>query len=72
VQKAYGVLNVSGGFRKPGGGYQAVIFVNNVFDKGYGVNGANQFGNFGSQTVTELQPARDFHRYAGVRLSASY
>ena len=72
VQKAYGVLNVSGGFRKPGGGYQAVIFVNNVFDKSYGVNGANQFGNFGSQTVTELQPARDFHRYAGVRLSVSY
>ena len=72
VQKAYGVLNVQGGFRKPGGGYQAVIFVNNVFDKGYGVNGANQFGNFGSQTVTELQPARDFHRYAGVRLSVSY
>jgi iron complex outermembrane receptor protein len=49
-----------------------VIFVNNVFDKSYGVNGANQFGNFGSQTVTELQPARDFHRYAGVRLSVSY
>jgi iron complex outermembrane receptor protein len=72
VQKAYGVLNVSGGFRKPGGGYQAVIFVNNVFDKGYGVNGGNQFGAFGSQTVTELQPARDFHRYAGVRLAVSY
>jgi iron complex outermembrane receptor protein len=72
VQKAYGVVNVSGGFRKPGTGYQVVAFVNNVFDKGYGVNGANQFGNFGSQTVTELQPARDFHRYAGVRLSLSY
>jgi iron complex outermembrane receptor protein len=72
VQKAYGVVNVSGGFRKPGGGYQVVAFVNNVFDKGYGVNGANQYGNFGSQTVTELQPARDFHRYAGVRLSVSY
>jgi iron complex outermembrane receptor protein len=72
VQKAYGVVNVSGGFRKPGGGYQVVAFVNNVFDKSYGVNGANQYGNFGSQTVTELQPARDFHRYAGVRLSLSY
>ena len=72
VQKAYGVFNVSGGFRKPGGGYQVVAFVNNVFDKSYGVNGANQYGNFGSQTVTELQPARDFHRYAGVRLSVSY
>ncbi|MFZ0269854.1 TonB-dependent receptor [Caulobacter sp.] len=72
VQKAYGVVNVSGGFRKPDGGYQVVAFVNNLFDKSYGVNGANQYGNFGSQTVTELQPARDFHRYAGVRLSLSY
>ena len=72
VQKAYGVFNVSGGFRKPGGGYQAVIFVNNVFDKGYAVNGANQYGTFGNQLVAEEQPARDFHRYAGVRLSVSY
>lgn len=72
IQKAYGVFNVSGGFRKPGGGYQAVVFVNNVFDKGYSVNGANQFGTFGNQLVAETQPARDFHRYAGVRLSLSY
>jgi iron complex outermembrane receptor protein len=72
VQKAYGVVNVSGGFRKPGGGYQAVIFVNNVFDKGYAVNGGNAYGTFGNQLVAESQPARDFHRYAGVRLSVSY
>jgi iron complex outermembrane receptor protein len=72
VQKAYGVVNVSTGFRKPGGGYQAVIFVNNVFDQGYAVNGANQYGTFGNQLVAETQPARDFHRYAGVRLSVSY
>ena len=72
VQKAYGVFNVSGGFRKPGGGYQAVVFVNNVFDKGYSVNGGNQFGTFGNQLVAETQPARDFHRYAGVKLSLSY
>ncbi len=72
VQKAYGTVNVSGGLRQPGGAWQLVAFVNNVFDKGYGVNGSNQYGNFGSQTVLELQPARDFHRYAGLRLSLSY
>jgi iron complex outermembrane receptor protein len=32
----------------------------------------DQYGNFGSQTATELQPAHDFHRYAGVRRSVSY
>ncbi|MDB5457336.1 MAG: TonB-dependent receptor [Caulobacter sp.] len=72
VQKAYGVLNLSGGVRSRGGGYQAVVFVNNVFDKGFAVNGASQFGNFGSQIASEQQVGRDFKRYAGVRLSLSY
>ncbi|MBO9709935.1 MAG: TonB-dependent receptor [Caulobacter sp.] len=72
VQKAYGILNLSAGFRNPAAGYKAVVFVNNVFDKGYAVNGSSQFGNFGSQIATEFQPARDFNRYAGVRLSYEY
>jgi iron complex outermembrane receptor protein len=71
-QDGYGILNVSAGLRSPGGGYQAVVFVNNVFDEEHAVNGASQFGNFGSQIATEFQAARDFNRYAGVRLSISY
>lgn len=41
------------------------VFVNKVFDKSYAING-------GSAIAPEYQPARDFERYAGVRVSFAY
>ncbi len=72
VQKSYGVLNLSAGIRAPDEHYQLVAFVNNVFDKGYAIGMGSQYGNYGNQIATEFQPARDFNRYAGLRLSISY
>jgi iron complex outermembrane receptor protein len=72
VQGSYGVLSLTAGIRHPDAKYRAEVFVNNVFDKGYAVNGGNQFGNFGSMLATEFQPAQDFSRYAGIRLTLAY
>lgn len=69
---AYGVLNLSVGIHQADDRYRVMLFVNNVLDEGYAVNGGNQFGNFGSNLATEILPARDFERYAGVRLSLSF
>ena len=53
--------------RSRSGAYTVSAFVNNALDEGYFVNGGNQFGNFGNQLATDLWPARDFERYAGIR-----
>lgn len=72
VQESYGVLNLSAGIHHLDDRYRITLFVNNLFDKGYGVSGGNQFGNFGNALATDLLPARDFSRYGGVRISLSY
>jgi len=69
VIDAYGQLNLTAGVRLDKG-LTIRAFVNNVFDKGYPVAIANQFGNFGNQPAIDFLPGRDFRRYAGVRLSA--
>ena len=71
-QGSYGIFNLSAGIRHLDDRYRVTLFVNNLFDKGYGVSGGNQFGNFGNAIATELLPARDFSRYGGVRVSLSY
>jgi len=72
IQGAYGLLNLSAGIRQPDQHYQVTLFVDNVLDKGYSVNGGNQFGNFGSSLATEQQPARDFERYGGIRFTMEF
>jgi iron complex outermembrane receptor protein len=72
IQGAYGILNLSAGLKQPDRHYSITLFVDNVFDKGYAVNGGNQFGNFGSRLATEYQPARDFERYGGVRFAMEF
>jgi iron complex outermembrane recepter protein len=72
IQDSYGVLSLAAGIRHPDAKYRAEVFVNNVLDKGYAVNGGNQFGNFGSTLATEFQPARDSRRYGGIRLTLAY
>jgi iron complex outermembrane receptor protein len=72
IQGAYGLLNVSAGIRQPDANYSLTLFLDNVFDKGYAVNGGNQFGNFGSSLATDFQPARNFERYGGIRFTKEF
>jgi iron complex outermembrane receptor protein len=66
------VLNLVFSLRSQSGAYTISAFVNNALDKGYFVNGGNQFGNFGNQLATDLWPARDFERYAGLRATFQF
>jgi iron complex outermembrane recepter protein len=72
IQGSYGLLNLAAGARQLDQGYEVTLFVNNVLDKGYAVSGGNQFGNFGSQLATDYMPARDFERYAGIRVQFEF
>ena len=69
---SYSVLNLVFSLRSHSGAYTVSAFVNNALDEGYFVNGGNQFGNFGNQLATDLWPARDFERYAGIRASFEF
>jgi iron complex outermembrane receptor protein len=69
---SYGVLNLVFSMRSRNDSYTISAFVNNALDEGYFVNGGNQFGNFGNQQATDLWPARDFERYAGVRATFEF
>ena len=69
---SYNVLNLVFSLRSQSGAYTVSAFVNNALDKGYFVNGGNQFGNFGNQLATDLWPARDFERYAGLRATFQF
>jgi len=69
---SYNVLNLVFSLRSHSGAYTVSAFVNNALDEGYFVNGGNQFGNFGNQLATDLWPARDFERYAGLRATFEF
>jgi iron complex outermembrane receptor protein len=72
IQGGYGLLNLSAGIHHPDQSYSVTLFLNNVFDKGYAVNGDNQFSNFGSSLAVLFQPPRDFERYGGIRFTKEF
>ncbi|HVZ30452.1 MAG TPA: TonB-dependent receptor [Asticcacaulis sp.] len=76
VQKAYGIVNLSGGVRNDR--WKLTMFVNNLFDRRYALTrgrdtqwNINQATSPPTDAVT-WKPARDSARYVGLRLSASY
>ncbi|HEY2751206.1 TonB-dependent receptor [Phenylobacterium sp.] len=69
VQKAYGILNLTGGVRDPLHHYEVMAFVNNVFDEHYYANIFDQAGTYNNQLATQVILPRDFKRFAGVRAS---
>ena len=72
LQASVGILNLRAGLQSQDGRYAATAFVNNVADKVYYVDVEDFWtGPWGGPAVIG-QPARDAHRYAGVRLSASF
>jgi iron complex outermembrane receptor protein len=69
VQKAYGILNLTGGVRDPLHHYEVMAFVNNVFDEHYYATIFDQAGTYNNQLATQVILPRDFKRFAGVRAS---
>ena len=86
VQDAFGILNLSLTAHSHSGRYSVSLLVNNVTDQFYVTNLEDFFsgiwggydptgsgpanGIFGNAVIS--QPARDSHRYVGVRLNASF
>jgi iron complex outermembrane receptor protein len=73
-QPAFGIFNLSLTGSWSDGRFTASLFVNNVFDKFYLVNSEDFFGSlWGASTNAVIgQPARDSHRYTGVRLNWNF
>jgi len=75
VQPAYGVFDAAVGLTS-GEHYKLTVFVNNAFDKHYGVGIGNTTSGFSAPGVvasgTSWQPARDSFRYVGIRLDAGF
>ena len=72
IQKGYGILNLSGGFRNTKDHYEVSLFVNNVFDAHYYSNIFDQAGTYSNQLATQVLLPRDFRRYGGIRASYSF
>jgi iron complex outermembrane receptor protein len=72
-QEAYGILNLSAGIRHPEDRYEIVAFVNNALDEHYVIGrGADRGIGWGNTLSVTARQARDFRRYAGVRLSVTF
>ncbi|QJU56576.1 TonB-dependent receptor [Sphingomonas sp. AP4-R1] len=71
-QPGYGIANLSIGVRAPDRKWEAVAFVNNLFDKHYFSNMNNDTGNHANQLATLGYLARDYNRYGGVRVSYKF
>ncbi|MFT4077605.1 MAG: TonB-dependent receptor [Asticcacaulis sp.] len=73
VQDAFGILNLSLTAHSKVNDYAITLFVNNVTDQYYVTNLEDFFaGIWGTNNAVIAQPARDYHRYVGVRLSKSF
>lgn len=71
-QPAFSLFNLSAGVRDHNRRWEAVVFVNNLFDKQYYPSLVNSAGNFGNQIATQVVLPRDFRRYAGIRFGVNY
>lgn len=73
---AFGVFDAKIGLSAEDDRYKLAFFVNNLFDKHYGVGIGNTTSGFSAPGVTGFgtnwQPARDAFRYMGLRLDASF
>ena len=72
IEPAFGILNLSGTLTSKDKKYAAAVFVNNVTDQHYFVDMEDFWaGPWGSNAVIG-QPARDAHRFVGVRFEVKY
>lgn len=71
-QPGYHIVNVGLGVRDEDRRWEAVAFVNNLFDQQYYGSLVNTAGNFGNTIATQAVLPRDFKRYAGVRVGLNF
>lgn len=71
-QPAFSIFNLGLGVRSHDHKWEAMAFVNNVFDKQYFQSLVNSGGNFGNRVATQAVLPRDFRRYAGIRFGVNY
>jgi iron complex outermembrane recepter protein len=72
VQKGYGILNLSAGLQDARARFNVTVFVDNVLNKHYHPDIADQASTFGSTEAIQALVPRDFSTYAGIRLSAQF
>ena len=72
VQKSYGILNLSAGLQDAHNHFKVTLFVDNVLDKHYHSDIADQASTFGSTSAVDALVPRDFSTYAGIRVSAQF
>ncbi|HYJ42048.1 MAG TPA: TonB-dependent receptor [Steroidobacteraceae bacterium] len=72
VQEAYGIANLSGGFKAEH--WKVTAFVNNLFDESYALTrGRDAHINIpAGGNAVNWKPARDFARYYGLRASVFF
>ncbi len=71
-QKAYSIVNANLGIRDKDRKWEAVLFVNNLFDVQYYPSLVNTAGNFGNKIATQAILPRDFRRYGGLRIGLNF
>ena len=71
-QPSFGIMNLGLGVRGESGKWQAVAFINNLFDEQYYPSIVNSAGNWGNKIATQVLLPRDFERYVGVRFSYDF
>jgi iron complex outermembrane receptor protein len=73
VMPSIGILNLSAGLHSAGGKSSIMVFANNVTDKVYYTDLEDFWsGPWGGTNAIVGQPARDAHRYFGVRFTTGF
>jgi iron complex outermembrane recepter protein len=72
VQKGYGILNLSEGLQDAKERFKVTVFVDNVLNKHYHPDIADQASTFSSTMAVDALVPRDFSTYAGIRVSAQF
>ncbi|MEI5687503.1 TonB-dependent receptor [Sphingomonas kyungheensis] len=72
AQAAYQIVNCSLGMRDDHHRWEAVAFLDNVFDQRHYSSMVNVAGNFGLNVATAALLPRDFRRYGGIRVGLNF
>ncbi len=72
VEKAYGIVNLSGGVRSVPKNYELIFFVNNLFNQHYYSGLANSQSGYGNNQALQALIPRDYKTYGGVKLTVHY
>jgi len=73
VQPSYGIANISLGLKESENeNWKVTFFVNNLFDKNYSAGIGDVTNFFGGNVVLNQQLARNFSRYAGMKVKFGF